>query len=143
LKNLFRNHTQHQSPKVNLGEKIMALQQIMSPFGKTDTASVLLETITYIKFLHGTGDTISTILFRCFAHAPCVFLSLRSFYKVVRSRRYCHDPKCTAAERFTVISRYMDRSSLQRLLQPFALFQITHLGIWYIDLLLCAFCQWT
>ena len=52
MKNLFRNHTQHQSPKVNLGEKIMALQQIMSPFGKTDTASVLLETITYIKFLH-------------------------------------------------------------------------------------------
>ncbi|XP_052153232.1 uncharacterized protein LOC127771372 isoform X1 [Oryza glaberrima] len=42
----------HQSPKVKLGEKITALQQIVSPFGKTDTASVLLETITYIKFLH-------------------------------------------------------------------------------------------
>uniref|UniRef100_J3M0G1 BHLH domain-containing protein n=1 Tax=Oryza brachyantha TaxID=4533 RepID=J3M0G1_ORYBR len=42
-----------QAPKVNLGEKITALQQIVSPFGKTDTASVLLETINYIKFLHG------------------------------------------------------------------------------------------
>uniref|UniRef100_A0A0E0DH92 BHLH domain-containing protein n=1 Tax=Oryza meridionalis TaxID=40149 RepID=A0A0E0DH92_9ORYZ len=42
----------HQPPKVKLGEKITALQQIVSPFGKTDTASVLLETITYIKFLH-------------------------------------------------------------------------------------------
>uniref|UniRef100_I1R4K1 BHLH domain-containing protein n=1 Tax=Oryza glaberrima TaxID=4538 RepID=I1R4K1_ORYGL len=50
--------SEHQSPKVNLGEKIMALQQIMSPFGKTDTASVLLETITYIKFLHGTEVSI-------------------------------------------------------------------------------------
>uniref|UniRef100_A0A0E0H4F9 BHLH domain-containing protein n=1 Tax=Oryza nivara TaxID=4536 RepID=A0A0E0H4F9_ORYNI len=44
--------SEHQSPKVKLGEKITALQQIVSPFGKTDTASVLLETITYIKFLH-------------------------------------------------------------------------------------------
>ncbi|KAF0893412.1 hypothetical protein E2562_024223 [Oryza meyeriana var. granulata] len=41
-----------QAPKVKLGEKITALQQIVSPFGKTDTASVLLETINYIKFLH-------------------------------------------------------------------------------------------
>ncbi|XP_066342908.1 uncharacterized protein [Miscanthus floridulus] len=42
----------HQVPKVKLGEKITALQQIVSPFGKTDTSSVLLETIEYIKFLH-------------------------------------------------------------------------------------------
>ncbi|WVZ86750.1 hypothetical protein U9M48_033486 [Paspalum notatum var. saurae] len=41
-----------QEPKVKLGEKITALQQIVSPFGKTDTASVLFETIKYIKFLH-------------------------------------------------------------------------------------------
>ncbi|XP_062185123.1 uncharacterized protein LOC133888779 [Phragmites australis] len=41
-----------QAPKVKLGEKITALQQIVSPFGKTDTASVLFETIKYIKFLH-------------------------------------------------------------------------------------------
>ncbi|CAD6262679.1 unnamed protein product [Miscanthus lutarioriparius] len=41
-----------QAPKVKLGEKITALQQIVSPFGKTDTSSVLFETIEYIKFLH-------------------------------------------------------------------------------------------
>ncbi|KAJ1272310.1 hypothetical protein BS78_06G192500 [Paspalum vaginatum] len=41
-----------QEPRVKLGEKITALQQIVSPFGKTDTASVLFETIKYIKFLH-------------------------------------------------------------------------------------------
>ncbi|RLM74640.1 hypothetical protein C2845_PM15G18720 [Panicum miliaceum] len=40
------------APKVKLGEKITALQQIVSPFGKTDTSSVLFETIKYIKFLH-------------------------------------------------------------------------------------------
>ncbi|KAK4740928.1 hypothetical protein SAY87_024516 [Trapa incisa] len=34
------------------GEKITALQQLVSPFGKTDTASVLLETTEYIQFLH-------------------------------------------------------------------------------------------
>ncbi|CAN6268920.1 unnamed protein product [Urochloa humidicola] len=41
-----------QAPKVKVGEKITALQQIVSPFGKTDTSSVLFETIKYIKFLH-------------------------------------------------------------------------------------------
>ncbi|KAD5803592.1 hypothetical protein E3N88_14966 [Mikania micrantha] len=35
-----------------LGEKIAALQQLVSPYGKTDTASVLLEAIEYIHFLH-------------------------------------------------------------------------------------------
>ncbi|KAK3143968.1 hypothetical protein QOZ80_4AG0307230 [Eleusine coracana subsp. coracana] len=43
---------QPQEPKVDLGEKIAALQQIVSPFGKTDRASVLSETIKYINFLH-------------------------------------------------------------------------------------------
>ncbi|CAN6481444.1 unnamed protein product [Victoria cruziana] len=38
-------------PKVKLGDRITALQQIVAPFGKTDTASVLLEAITYIKFM--------------------------------------------------------------------------------------------
>ncbi|CAL9751798.1 unnamed protein product, partial [Musa acuminata subsp. burmannicoides] len=39
------------NPKVRkqkLGERITALHQIVSPFGKTDTASVLLEAIGYI-----------------------------------------------------------------------------------------------
>uniref|UniRef100_A0A453P9B8 BHLH domain-containing protein n=2 Tax=Aegilops tauschii TaxID=37682 RepID=A0A453P9B8_AEGTS len=46
-------------PKVKLGEKITALQQIVSPFGKTDTASVLFETIKYIKFLHEQVQLLS------------------------------------------------------------------------------------
>ncbi|XP_028776657.1 transcription factor bHLH111-like isoform X1 [Neltuma alba] len=40
-----------QAPKVKLGDRITTLQQIVSPFGKTDTASVLFEAIGYIKFL--------------------------------------------------------------------------------------------
>ncbi|KAL6213326.1 hypothetical protein ACLB2K_012773 [Fragaria x ananassa] len=35
-----------------LGERILALQQLVSPFGKTDTASVLHEALGYIRFLH-------------------------------------------------------------------------------------------
>ncbi|KAH0724383.1 hypothetical protein KY285_000223 [Solanum tuberosum] len=43
--------TRTQVPKVKLADKITALQQIVSPFGKTDTASVLWETINYVRFL--------------------------------------------------------------------------------------------
>ncbi|KAF1879149.1 hypothetical protein Lal_00047821 [Lupinus albus] len=43
--------TKVQVPKVKLADKITALQQIVSPFGKTDTASVLFEAIGYIKCL--------------------------------------------------------------------------------------------
>ncbi|XP_020408813.1 uncharacterized protein [Zea mays] len=50
---------QQQVPKVKIGEKITALQQIVSPFGKTDTASVLFETIKYIKFLHEQVQLLS------------------------------------------------------------------------------------
>ncbi|KAK1284776.1 hypothetical protein QJS10_CPB21g00789 [Acorus calamus] len=38
--------------KEKLGDRVTALQQLVSPFGKTDTASVLYEAIDYIKFLH-------------------------------------------------------------------------------------------
>ncbi|XP_068645374.1 uncharacterized protein [Aristolochia californica] len=47
------------APKVKLGARITALQQIVSPFGKTDTASVLLEAIGYIKFLHEQVQLLS------------------------------------------------------------------------------------
>ncbi|ERN12799.1 transcription factor bHLH123 [Amborella trichopoda] len=46
--------------KEKLGDRITALQQIVSPFGKTDTASVLYEAIQYIKFLHEQVNTLST-----------------------------------------------------------------------------------
>ncbi|KAK2985826.1 hypothetical protein RJ640_018692 [Escallonia rubra] len=38
--------------KEKLGDRISALQQLVSPFGKTDTASVLHEAMGYIRFLH-------------------------------------------------------------------------------------------
>ncbi|XP_020693901.1 transcription factor bHLH103 isoform X2 [Dendrobium catenatum] len=38
--------------KEKIGDRITALQQLVSPFGKTATASVLHDTIEYIKFLH-------------------------------------------------------------------------------------------
>ncbi|KAM1031010.1 hypothetical protein FF1_034810 [Malus domestica] len=37
--------------KEKLGERITALQQLVSPYGKTDTASVLHEAMGYIRFL--------------------------------------------------------------------------------------------
>ncbi|KAL5570164.1 hypothetical protein UlMin_026739 [Ulmus minor] len=38
--------------KENLGEYIVALQQLVSPYGNTDTASVLNEAMEYIQFLN-------------------------------------------------------------------------------------------
>ncbi|CAH9081356.1 unnamed protein product [Cuscuta europaea] len=45
--------------KEKFGERITALQQIVSPFGKTDTASVLLEAMGYINFLHEQVKVLS------------------------------------------------------------------------------------
>ncbi|KAK7280303.1 hypothetical protein RJT34_25365 [Clitoria ternatea] len=44
--------TGHAKRKEKLGERIATLQQLVSPFGKTDTASVLFEAMGYIRFLH-------------------------------------------------------------------------------------------
>ncbi|KAL2496227.1 transcription factor bHLH [Forsythia ovata] len=46
--------------KEKMGDRITALQQLVSPFGKTDTASVLSEAIEYIKFLHEQVGVLST-----------------------------------------------------------------------------------
>ncbi|XP_031102185.1 transcription factor bHLH123-like [Ipomoea triloba] len=45
--------------KEKMGDRITALQQLVSPFGKTDTASVLTEAIEYIKFLHDQVNALS------------------------------------------------------------------------------------
>ncbi|OIV97616.1 hypothetical protein TanjilG_12373 [Lupinus angustifolius] len=45
--------------KEKLGDRIAALQQLVAPFGKTDTASVLMEAIGYIKFLQCQVETLS------------------------------------------------------------------------------------
>ncbi|XVF36061.1 hypothetical protein REPUB_Repub19eG0026000 [Reevesia pubescens] len=45
--------------KEKLGDRIAALQQLVAPFGKTDTASVLMEALGYIKFLQNQVETLS------------------------------------------------------------------------------------
>ncbi|KAG2721862.1 hypothetical protein I3760_02G100700 [Carya illinoinensis] len=45
--------------KEKLGERIEALQQLVSPYGKTDTASVLSEAMEYIQFLHEQVKVLS------------------------------------------------------------------------------------
>ncbi|RZC66970.1 hypothetical protein C5167_010656 [Papaver somniferum] len=46
--------------KEKIGERIAALQQLVSPFGKTDTASVLHEAMGYIRFLHDQVQVLSS-----------------------------------------------------------------------------------
>ncbi|XP_063936998.1 transcription factor bHLH112 isoform X2 [Daucus carota subsp. sativus] len=46
-------------PKAEWREKITSLQQIVSPFGKTDAASVLWEAINHIKFLRDQVHLLS------------------------------------------------------------------------------------
>ncbi|XP_022889656.1 transcription factor bHLH68-like isoform X2 [Olea europaea var. sylvestris] len=44
--------------KEKLGDRITTLHQLVSPFGKTDTASVLSETIGYIRFLQAQIEAL-------------------------------------------------------------------------------------
>ncbi|KAJ0962593.1 hypothetical protein J5N97_027715 [Dioscorea zingiberensis] len=57
--------TDHQSSlkvirKEKLGDRVAVLHQLVSPFGKTDTASVLQEAIGYIRFLHSQIEALSS-----------------------------------------------------------------------------------
>ncbi|KAK4782249.1 hypothetical protein SAY86_016351 [Trapa natans] len=45
--------------KERLGDRIAALQQLVAPYGKTDTASVLTDAIGYIKFLQDRVQELS------------------------------------------------------------------------------------
>ncbi|XP_021758298.1 transcription factor bHLH110-like [Chenopodium quinoa] len=54
--------------KEKLGDRIAALQQLVAPFGKTDTASVLMEAIGYIKFLQNQVETLSVPYMKSSSH---------------------------------------------------------------------------
>ncbi|GLT73588.1 hypothetical protein SLA2020_454350 [Shorea laevis] len=57
--------------KEKLGDRIAALQQLVAPFGKTDTASVLMEAIGYIKFLQNQVETLSVPYMKSSRNKPC------------------------------------------------------------------------
>ncbi|KAJ4963382.1 hypothetical protein NE237_023321 [Protea cynaroides] len=60
--------------KEKLGDRIAALQQLVAPFGKTDTASVLMEAIGYIKFLQEQVETLSVPYLRSSRNKTCRIL---------------------------------------------------------------------
>ncbi|CAN8295432.1 unnamed protein product [Cochlearia groenlandica] len=62
--NSFKRHKSDLSfnskeKKDKVGERVYALQQLVSPYGKTDTASVLLDAVHYIEFLHQQVKVLS------------------------------------------------------------------------------------
>ncbi|KAL6185502.1 hypothetical protein ACLB2K_041635 [Fragaria x ananassa] len=78
--------------KEKLGERIVALQQLVSPYGKTDTASVLLEAMDYIRFLHEQVKVLSAPYLQSMPTAK--MQELQSFS--LRSRGLCLVPiDCT------------------------------------------------
>ncbi|XP_042051158.1 transcription factor bHLH68-like isoform X1 [Salvia splendens] len=58
--------------KEKLGDRITALHQLVSPFGKTDTASVLLEAIGYIRFLQRQIEALSIPYLATGSHSQTV-----------------------------------------------------------------------
>ncbi|XP_073132457.1 transcription factor bHLH68-like isoform X2 [Henckelia pumila] len=53
------SQTTFKARKETVRDKITAIHQLVSPFGKTDTASVLLEAIGYIRFLQNQIEALS------------------------------------------------------------------------------------
>ncbi|KAK6120979.1 hypothetical protein DH2020_045278 [Rehmannia glutinosa] len=77
--------------KEKLGDRITALQQLVSPFGKTDTASVLHEALGYIRFLHDQVQVLcSPYLQRRAAKARARIMKKRK--NDLRSRGLCLVP---------------------------------------------------
>ncbi|XP_048636757.1 transcription factor bHLH153-like isoform X1 [Brassica napus] len=69
--------------KDKVGERISALQQLVSPYGKTDTASVLLEAMQYIQFLQeqvkvcSVSFTVSNLNCICPSSDPTMSFSVQ------------------------------------------------------------------
>ncbi|ESQ36348.1 hypothetical protein EUTSA_v10009016mg [Eutrema salsugineum] len=74
--------------KDKVGERISALQQIVSPYGKTDTASVLLDAMHYIEFLHEQVKVLSAPYLQTMSAATQVELEQSS----LRNRGLCLVP---------------------------------------------------
>ncbi|GAV82617.1 hypothetical protein CFOL_v3_26068 [Cephalotus follicularis] len=80
--------------KEKLGERIVALQQLVSPYGKTDTASVLHEAMEYISFLHEQVKVLSAPYLQ--SSPPPTNMQELDQYSL-RSRGLCVVPiSCTA-----------------------------------------------
>ncbi|XP_021907053.1 transcription factor bHLH153 [Carica papaya] len=78
--------------KEKVGERIVALQKLVSPYGKTDTASVLLEAMEYIQFLHEQVKVLSAPYLQSLSAAKMQELEQYS----LRSRGLCLVPiSCT------------------------------------------------
>nr|CAD1834410.1 unnamed protein product [Ananas comosus var. bracteatus] len=80
--------------KEKLGDRISALHQLVSPFGKTDTASVLLEAIGYIRFLQGQIEALSLPYLDSGSRNPrhCDAAAYEEPKKDLRSRGLCLVP---------------------------------------------------
>ncbi|KAL0797401.1 hypothetical protein Bca101_052575 [Brassica carinata] len=74
--------------KDKAGERISALQQIVSPYGKTDTASVLQDALHYIEFLHDQVKVLSAPYLQTMTAATQEELELYS----LRNRGLCLVP---------------------------------------------------
>ncbi|XP_043711923.1 transcription factor bHLH110-like, partial [Telopea speciosissima] len=72
-----------------LGDRITALQKLVSPFGKTDTASVLHEAYVHIKLLQEQVQMLSAPYFRTSLYRP---QELGSKEEDLRSRGLCLVP---------------------------------------------------
>ncbi|XP_073013203.1 transcription factor bHLH153-like isoform X2 [Typha latifolia] len=94
--------------KDKIGERIAALQQLVSPFGKSDTASVLQEASGYIKFLHDQLKVLLLVSFVLLDPKKLKLLSNRLWHSQVLSAPYMRttiDSKAEEAEYYSLRNR--------------------------------------